>query len=167
VEALEERTLLNGGALDPTFGAGGKVTTPLFGPLTWGESTGTFRVSRVAVAPDGKIVLGGGIDNGFALQAFLTRYNPDGSLDTTFGSGGTSHVPLPQSGVSFPRVDDFVIQPDGKLVVTIFYAQGGASGDLERLNVDGSPDASFDGVSLGGGHRGAHWLSSPTASSTW
>jgi uncharacterized delta-60 repeat protein len=142
VEALEERTLLNGGALDPTFGAGGKVTTPLFGPLTWGTRAGFFQVNRVAVGPDGKIVLGGDTYTQYATQAFLTRYNPDGSLDTTFGSGGTSSVPLPQSGVSFPGVDDLVIQPDGKIVVSVHYSQGGASGDLERLNVDGSPDAS-------------------------
>jgi uncharacterized delta-60 repeat protein len=152
VEALEERTLLNGGALDPMFGAGGKVTTPLFGPLTWGESTGAFRVSRVAVAPDGKIVLGGGIDNRFGTRTFLTRYNADGSLDTSFGSSGTCQVPLSMSGVSFSGVDDLVIQQDGKIVVSVHYDWfGGAGGELERLNGDGSLDASFDGVSLGGG----------------
>jgi uncharacterized delta-60 repeat protein len=148
VEALEERTLLNGSVLDPTFGAGGKVTTPLFGPVVWGQNAGGW-VSRVAVAPDGKIVLGGGIDSQYATQAFVTRYNPDGSLDTTFGSGGLSHVPLPGSGVSFPGVDDFVIQPDGSMVVSVHFSYlGGASGSLELLNADGSPAGNFEGRGL-------------------
>jgi len=34
LEALEARTLLNAGDLDPTFGAGGKVLTDFMGPIS-------------------------------------------------------------------------------------------------------------------------------------
>src|SRR5438105_6814395 len=70
------------GTLDQSFGEGGKVTTVLFG----------FRdvANVVLLQPDGKILIGG-----LAVECFgsacphdtaVVRYNPDGSLDGTFGS---------------------------------------------------------------------------------
>ncbi len=69
------------GALNPSFGTGGTVTT---------NFTGHGDVANaVAVQGDGKIVVAGfafssGINGDFALA----RYNADGSLDTSFGTGG-------------------------------------------------------------------------------
>src|SRR4051794_18829946 len=79
-EALEDRTLLSAGNLDPTFGPGtGKVTT------AFGTSTAT--VNDIALQSDGKIIAVG--SSSLATSSFaLARYNTDGSLDTTFGSGG-------------------------------------------------------------------------------
>src|SRR4051812_30907339 len=72
VERLEDRTLLTAGALDPSFGLGGRVTTDFLfqDPSNNGAQ---------AVASDGKIVVAGysyqdGTDNDFAVA----RYNPDG-----------------------------------------------------------------------------------------
>src|ERR687896_155175 len=67
------------GDLDPTFDGDGKVTTDFAGSPD--------QAFGVAIQGDGKIVAAGlasvsGIDD-FALA----RYNTDGSLDTTFGSG--------------------------------------------------------------------------------
>src|SRR5262249_20806102 len=70
------------GTPDPGFGTSGIVETGIFGKGAQANS--------VAVQPDGKIVVAGaavtasGIDNDFALA----RYNPDGSLDSSFGTGG-------------------------------------------------------------------------------
>ncbi|MEW6498402.1 MAG: DUF4347 domain-containing protein, partial [Cyanobacteriota bacterium] len=64
------------GTLDTTFGTGGKVTTDFNG------STGTGL--SVIQQSDGKIVVAGRVHNDFAL----TRYNSNGTLDTTFGTGG-------------------------------------------------------------------------------
>jgi len=64
------------GDLDPTFGTGGKVTTDFGG--------GTDQAFAVALQPDGKIVAAGQANNDFALA----RYNPDGSLDNSFGTAG-------------------------------------------------------------------------------
>src|SRR5262249_42936154 len=67
---------LHPGDLDPTFGVGGKVLTD-FG----GDETAT----AVAVQPDGKIVVVGYTNySDFAVA----RYNVDGSLDSSFGTGG-------------------------------------------------------------------------------
>src|SRR5215208_8212246 len=72
-----------GGDLDPTFGAGGTVTTDLGGY----ESA-----HAVAVQPDGKLVVAGFAGQSDAPSVFgdicVVRYTPDGSLDTGFGSGG-------------------------------------------------------------------------------
>ena len=69
------------GALDPSFGTGGIVTT-VFGP--------SYDYTNALVRqPDGKLVAAGASDNGSNEDFALARYNPDGSLDTSFGTGGT------------------------------------------------------------------------------
>ena len=63
-------------ALDPTFGTGGKVTTDMAG--------------AVAVQADGKLVMAGGAyisSNGNSAFA-LERFNSNGALDASFGTGG-------------------------------------------------------------------------------
>ena len=65
------------GDLDPTFGVGGRVVSS-FG-------AGLDAASAVAIQPDGKIVIAGSAFNGDFL---LARYNPGGTLDPSFGTGG-------------------------------------------------------------------------------
>jgi uncharacterized delta-60 repeat protein len=72
------------GTLDPTFGVGGIVVTPLF--------QSDDEATAVAIQPDGKIVVAGGVAGPadmFARRFGLARYTADGKLDTTFGTGGT------------------------------------------------------------------------------
>src|SRR2546427_308981 len=77
------------GDLDPSFGTGGKVTTA-FGTIADGATA-------VAVQEDGKIVAAGVTDTGIVIDPVagldqhavaLARYNADGTLDLTFGTGG-------------------------------------------------------------------------------
>src|SRR5262249_21655222 len=82
LERLEDRCLLNAGALDLGFGASGKLTTVFPGSL--GSSA-----RATALQADGKIVAAGSVTNsGTGADFALVRYNPDGSLDATFGGGG-------------------------------------------------------------------------------
>ena len=76
------------GDLDPSFGNGGKVITN-FGSISAGAND-------VAIQSDGKIVAAGGSFGGSNQnQDFaLTRYNADGSLDTSFGTGGKVVTPI-------------------------------------------------------------------------
>jgi uncharacterized delta-60 repeat protein len=69
------------GDLDPTFGTGGKVTTDFAG--------GFDEAHALVVQPDGKVVAAGpaGVTGGFS-DFGLARYNPYGTLDTTWGTGG-------------------------------------------------------------------------------
>jgi uncharacterized delta-60 repeat protein len=74
------------GALDSSFGTGGKVTTAFGGVLN--------PATAVLVQPNGDILVGGS-DLKVAKTPTLTalaRYNPNGSLDTSFGTGGTVAV---------------------------------------------------------------------------
>src|SRR4051812_28901807 len=77
LEAPEGRAVPAGGALDPTFGAGGKVQFNLI----YGDVG-----NDLARQPDGKyIVAGGGDGLGNSSDVGLARLNPDGSLDPSFG----------------------------------------------------------------------------------
>lgn len=75
------------GTLDTTFGVGGKVTTEFFS-VTFGGVREL--AASILLQPDGKILVAGVAIQGAKLpvQSALARYNPNGSLDTTFGAGG-------------------------------------------------------------------------------
>jgi uncharacterized delta-60 repeat protein len=128
------------GSLDTTFGSGGKVATDFFG-------RDDFALA-VAIQQDGKIVATGkhfkvGSDARSTGYCFATaRHNSDGSLDTSFGSGGKVTGDLGQA-------DAIAIQGDGKIVVAgwgITDSQFPASAFmLSRYNSDGSLDTSFAG----------------------
>jgi uncharacterized delta-60 repeat protein len=77
------------GQLDPTFGNGGLVTTTFSNPCC---DTFFMSFSSLLLQPNGQIVVGGSAPpdtkHGPGMTV-LARYNPNGSLDTTFGAGGT------------------------------------------------------------------------------
>jgi uncharacterized delta-60 repeat protein len=71
----------------------------------------------VAVQPDGKIVANYYPSNGFGdtRNSFnITRYNPDGSLDSSFGSGGM-FTAIVSVGVDYGS--RILVQTDGKILV--------------------------------------------------
>src|SRR5262252_7340578 len=86
------------GDLDPTFGTPGLAAVP----------------SSVVIQPDGKIVVAGGA---FPLFTFLgnfevVRYNPNGSLDTSFGNGGIVTTNFPEGSYA----SSVALQADGKII---------------------------------------------------
>jgi uncharacterized delta-60 repeat protein len=128
------------GTLDTTFGRGGKVRT---------DFPGLAAVpSSVVIQSDGKIVVAGGA---FPLFTFLgnfelVRYNPNGSLDRSFGNGGIVTTTFPEGSYAF----DVALQPDGKIIAagTVFvdFNPGDISDTdfaLARYNSDGSLDTTF------------------------
>lgn len=70
------------GSPDTTFGSGGQVITPV------GTGSSFDEAYSVAVRPDGKIVAAGFTNNSGNVDFAVVRYNPNGSLDDSFGSGG-------------------------------------------------------------------------------
>lgn len=119
------------GTLDTTWGGTGKVTTAI-------STTYLDRATSVAIQADGRVVVAGyefriGGDN-----TILVRYNPDGTLDTSFGGTGIVNTNV---GVT-DQANAVVIQTDGK-IVSGGTANGGFA--LVRYNVDGSLDTSFGG----------------------
>ncbi|MCJ8289555.1 MAG: T9SS type A sorting domain-containing protein [Crocinitomicaceae bacterium] len=121
----------NDGTMDNSFGTGGKVTTPI-GYQSQGHS--------VAIQSDGKILLGGHED----WYINLARYNSDGSLDTTFGSGGIVITDVP--GHYGDVCKSVAIQTDGKILLGGYAASDGPDQRhfvLIRYNSDGSLDTAF------------------------
>ena len=100
------------GSLDPTFGINGKVTTDFFGGLDDARA--------IIIQPNGKIIAAGTIQNHPAIESFpfldfaLARYNTNGSLDQTFGSGGKVNTDFFGGGDVGVGA---VLQPDGKIVI--------------------------------------------------
>jgi uncharacterized delta-60 repeat protein len=125
----------HGGVLDRSFGTNGKVITGFGGYSASADA--------LVVQSDGKVVVTGQAsapNDPTAVGLGLARYNRDGSLDASFGSGGKT-----ATGV-LDRGHALVVQPDGKLVVAGPASTGGLSGSdfgLARFNRDGSLDASF------------------------
>ena len=99
--------LTSSGALDGTFGVGGKVVTDL---------GGFDLASALLLLPDGKL-LAVGETVGLAADFALVRYLPDGSLDPTFGSGGKVITDIGGPNV-WDHGDDAVVTADGRIVVT-------------------------------------------------
>ncbi len=96
------------GTLDTTFDGDGKVTTPIGSGDDYGWA--------VALQSDGKILLGGFSFNGSNEDLALVRYNSNGSLDTSFGTGGKV---LTAVGTGRDEIRGIAIQPDGKIVVSV------------------------------------------------
>jgi uncharacterized delta-60 repeat protein len=134
------------GKLDTTFGTGGLASTGFAG----GES-GT----GVALQPDGKIIWVGSQGNpsfpaGGTFSFAVARFNANGSLDTSFGTGGQASMeffaPPMQGAQEFAGA--VLVQPDGKILVAGSARQGQIrfapiQGALARFNTNGSLDTSF------------------------
>ncbi len=127
-------TLATPGDLDPTFGIGGKVITNL------PHSDFLLYPAKMVIQPDGKIVVQGRFD-GDTSDSFLARYNPDGTLDNSFGING---MVLRSFQVSFESFSyGLAILPDGKILVSGFAASANDGLAVFRFNSDGSRDTSF------------------------
>ena len=121
--AIERR--LPDGALDPTFGIGGRVAVDALGFIDQADC--------VAVQSDGRILVGGyGLAYGGPQQALVVRLLPSGMLDATFGKGGVATINLNRFLAS--EVDHLAVLPDGQIL---------ADGVAE---IDETPSRSFLGA---------------------
>jgi uncharacterized delta-60 repeat protein len=137
------------GSLDTSFDGDGKLFSTV---APQGQTESRF---RFIFQPDGKILHVGGLisydmNNQYALQEFLVvRYNPDGSLDTTFDTDGVvvTRFDAPQSTRTDAGGGSVVLQSDGKIVVAgtayLHNAPNSAMVAVARYNTDGSPDSSY------------------------
>ncbi|MEZ6122861.1 MAG: hypothetical protein R3C49_06750 [Planctomycetaceae bacterium] len=121
------------GTLDPTFGTGGIVTTDVGS----GEDVG----NSITVQSDGKIVVAGVTADGGNFDFVVTRYETDGTLDATFGTGGVVTTAI---GAGADRASSVAILPDGKILVT-GSTHNGTDYDvaLVRYDSNGSLDSGF------------------------
>jgi uncharacterized delta-60 repeat protein len=131
LERLESRSLLR-----PRFGKGGLVTTDFTGNL----STDSY---AVALQPNGKIVVAGSANNVMALA----RYNPDGRLDKSFGSGGEVTTSFGGEAKAYA----VTLQNNGKIVAGGYAASstfGAPTFALARYTQGGTLDTTFGTASI-------------------
>ncbi len=124
------------GSLDTTFNGTGKVVTSI------GISSIIYSVN---IQADGKIVAAG-VTNLTAPNSntdfAVVRYNTDGSLDTTFGTGGRVATNINNTDY----LSDSIIQADGKIVAAGYSTDALANvkqATIVRYKSDGSLDETF------------------------
>lgn len=119
------------GNLDTTYGTAGKVTTA--------ASAGHDRIYAAAAYPGGRIVVAGETRNAAntSTDFAIARYNADGTLDTTFGTGGIVKI-TPGSGTDLANT--LQVLPDGRILVA---GEVGGDAAITRLLASGAVDTTF------------------------
>ncbi|NOX81377.1 MAG: hypothetical protein GXP57_09895 [Deltaproteobacteria bacterium] len=119
--------------LDRSFGNQGRITTAV-------GHVGD-QAHAVVVQPDGKIVVGGSSSNSADLDFAVIRYNPDGTLDSSFNSDGMVTTAV---GRGDDEISALAVQDDGRILAA-GYSVNGTARDfaLVRYNADGSLDTDF------------------------
>jgi len=148
--ALEFRWALvrynENGSVDTSFGTNGRVVTE------WAKGFGD-RAYDVTVQPDGKIVAAGTVTTPSGYAFGVARYNADGGLDSSFGTGGKATTFAgSENGAS-----GVALQPDGKIVLagqvdtSTSTTPGSESYDfgLARFQATGEPAGDGDGTGEG------------------
>jgi len=120
--------------LDPAFGNEGRAEVGVEAP------------AGLAQQADGKLVVGGHVNDTITVARFTVAGQPD----PTFGIGGTATFALP--GVS--EVADVAVQPDGKIVVV---SNVNRDVVVVRLLDDGSPDMEFGTAGVATGDVFGRW----------
>ena len=133
----------NAQSLDTTFGTNGTIT-----------HTGIGNYFYATELPDGSVILSGDYETSSVSKAVVTKLKPDGSLDTSFGSGGKYVIDQFSDVDYYETFSKAILQPDGKLVL-LYGAEYDNGIDEEtisvrmmRLNSNGSVDNSFLGYSV-------------------
>ena len=160
----------NTGSLDSSFAINGSINTFF--------NRETELVVSMVVRPNGKIVLGGWLDplkNEFAI----CQFNPDGTLDQSFGNNGLTTT----SFVYDADIEQLALLPDGKIIafgLSLLEPAGRYSSTIARYNENGILDnpgiqnftvaasssinliADYgDGSFLVGGHYYPEWPGAP------
>lgn len=130
------------GTLDTTFGTNGYVFTgtPRFEP----EPSIEY-LESITIAPDDSIIVSGDISDDIDSGA-LWKYTPDGTPDLTFGLDGHFRIPIGYGYNS--TIDKVLIESNGKITGagSIGYGPGNVYHFIVRLNPDGTPDLTLDGM---------------------
>lgn len=128
------------GSTDFGFGTGGKQITDFFGAGA--------DANAIVLQADSKFVVAGTASDSAtrpnATDIAVARYNPDGSLDSTFGAAGETAIPF--SGSATEQGNALALAADGKIVVTGAAFKTFATPPdfaLVRYNSDGSLDTGF------------------------
>jgi len=144
------------GVLDPSFGSGGVVQTPIELP-----SIG----NAIAVQSNGCVLVGGNADS----TGVIVRCLPDGSLDASFGTNGAVvFAPVVGPGGREYTITDIVVLSNGKILAagrsTYYLTSALQQIYVARFNSNGTIDTNFGGngtgrlsISMSSQQPGAAW----------
>lgn len=128
----------NAQSLDNSFGINGTVTHSNFG--NWFEAT---------ELADGSMILSGDYETDDVSQAIITKLKPDGTIDTSFASGGKYVIDQFADVDYYETFSKATLLPDGKLLF-LYGAEYDNDIDPEtysvkiiRLNANGTVDNTF------------------------
>lgn len=120
------------GSLDTSFGNAGIVRDAI--------TTGDDYPNGGALQPDGKILVAGRGAGGTYMA--VARFNPDGTLDATFGSGGNVLISFGKNSKIGANAQALALQGDGKILLGGL-GSGVGYWTIVRLNTNGTLDSSF------------------------
>lgn len=147
-EALERRQLLNGVALNTSWGSNGLALS------TYNGSFETIVMANASVrTPSGETITVGSTYNGFSNvepRMTITEYQANGQLDPSFGIDGTANVVLGEDDSAM----GVALQPNGQILVAGESSTSSSIVEYEpapqnfrftvlRLNSNGSLDSTF------------------------
>ncbi len=125
------------GSPDTSFGDPDPFNSPMrLGYAITALSTNSDWADAVLLQADGKIVISGSAN---ISDMAAVRYNTDGTLDSSFGTGGIVRIYFGTTKY-VARADDIAGQSDGKLVL---FGRGNNQFAIARLNTNGSLDSTF------------------------
>ena len=129
------------GALDPAFGNGGVVRTPVTMYSDGAYAAVEYLTNKI-------LLVGYAVNNHLNTDFALARYTADGSLDTTFGAAGKKSTGTVTTDLgAYDGIMGVVVQPDGKIVAAgaTTSVSNGAQGQLAlaRYTSTGALDPTF------------------------
>ena len=120
------------GDLDSTFGTDGT--------LTFSTAPGEDEAHAMVLQSDGKIVLAGRAEGAANRDFAVARFNANGTIDNSFGSGGKVITPM---GTGNDDAYAVVVQPNGRIIVGGEARTVASDFGLVRYLPDGTPDPEF------------------------
>ncbi len=152
LSAIEVARYNSNGTLDTSFNAEGKFGAQPGTVITSFGNFSPFGLGLV-IQPDSKIVIAGYLNGLFAteIQYVIVRYNPDGTLDTSFNAHKTPGFLIDSFGNSYPtnQVNDMILLKNGKIFVVGWVSSGINSLAIASYNSDGSVDTTFNPKGIG------------------
>jgi uncharacterized delta-60 repeat protein len=128
------------GSPDSEFGTNGKVLTPV--------GTSLDEIRSIALQADGKIIAAGNARVGSQSDFAVVRYNPNGTLDTTFDGDGKAITPITTNSTDL--ASSVLVQANGRIIIVGSSTTGtGTSFNSDiaivRYTSTGTLDAGFGG----------------------